>query len=90
MFDYIQFSKFHTHNGDDTLPRYTYIFITFAMRFVKGKGKSVSLQTWRCPEGSRKLRFPDFVTKAQDGGRLSALAEGHLYLPGNTPGTHFC
>ena len=20
MFDYIQFSKFHTHNGDDTLP----------------------------------------------------------------------
>ena len=21
MFDWIQFSKFHTHNGDDTLPR---------------------------------------------------------------------
>jgi len=21
VFDYIQFSKFHTHNGDDTLPR---------------------------------------------------------------------
>ena len=27
----------------------------------------------------RKLRFPDFVTKAQDGGRLSALCTGRLY-----------
>jgi len=22
VFDYIQFSKFHTHNGDDTFPRW--------------------------------------------------------------------
>ena len=28
----------------------------------------------------RKLRFPDFVTTAQDGGRLSALRTGRLYL----------
>ena len=27
----------------------------------------------------RKLRFPDFVTMAQDGGRLSALRTGRLY-----------
>jgi len=40
---------------------------------VKGKGKAVPLQTWTVPEGSRKLRLPDFVTTAQDGGRLSAL-----------------
>jgi len=33
----------------------------------------------RGPEGSRKLRFPDFVTTAQDGGRLSALCTGRLY-----------
>ena len=26
-----------------------------------------------------KLSFPDFVTKAQDGGRLSALRTGRLY-----------
>ena len=39
---------------------------------VKGKGKAVPLQAWTDPEGSRKLRFPDFVTTAQDGGRLSA------------------
>ena len=30
------------------------------------------------PEGSRKFRFPDFMT-TQDGGRLSALRTGRLY-----------
>jgi len=34
----------------------------------------VPLQAWTGPEGSRKLRFLDFETTAQDGGRLSALA----------------
>ena len=34
----------------------------------------------------RKLRFPDFVTTAQDGGKVASQS-----LPtGNTPGTHFC
>ena len=49
---------------------------------VKGKDKSVPLQAWTGPEGSRKLRFPDFVTKARDGGRLSALSTGRLYPQG--------
>jgi len=43
------------------------------------QGKAVPLQAQRGPEGSRKLRFPDFVTTAQDGGRLSALCTGCLY-----------
>jgi len=43
------------------------------------KGKAVPLQAWSGPEGSRKLRFPDFVTTAQDSGRLSALRTGRLY-----------
>jgi hypothetical protein len=34
----------------------------------KGKGKTVLLQAWSDPEGYRKLRFPDFMTTAQDGG----------------------
>ena len=50
------------------------------MRYsCKGKGKAVPLHARRGPEGSRKLRFPDFVTTAQDGGRLSALRNGRLY-----------
>jgi len=28
------------------------------------KGKSVPLQAWSGPDGSRKLRFPDFMTTA--------------------------
>ena len=43
------------------------------------KDKSVQLQARRGPERSKKLRFPDFVTTAQDGGRLSALSTGRLY-----------
>jgi len=46
---------------------------------VKGIGKAVPLQAWTGPEGSRKLRFPDFVTTAQDGVRLSDLRTGRLY-----------
>jgi len=30
----------------------------------RGKGIAVSLQAWSGPEGSRKLRFPDFMTTA--------------------------
>jgi len=43
------------------------------------KGKAVPLQAWTGPEGSRKLRFPNFLTTAQDGGRLSAKRTGCLY-----------
>jgi len=28
----------------------------------KGKGKAISLQAWTGPEGSRRLRLPDFKT----------------------------
>jgi len=39
----------------------------------KGKGKAVLLQAWIDPEGSRKLRFSDFMTTAQDGGKAVSL-----------------
>jgi len=29
---------------------------------VKGKGKAIPLQAWTGPEGSRRLKLPDFVT----------------------------
>ena len=56
----------------------------------KGKGKAVPLQARRSPEGSRKLRFPDFVTTAQDSGKVVSLTHRPPLPPGNTPGTHFC
>jgi len=46
---------------------------------VTDKGKSVPLQARRGSEVSRKLGFPDYMTTAQDGGRLSALRIGRLY-----------
>jgi len=33
-----------------------------------------------CPEGSRKLRFPDYVTMAQDGGKVVSLTHRPLLL----------
>jgi len=56
----------------------------------KGKGKAVPVQAWSGPEGSRKLRFPDFMTRAQDGGKVVSLTHRPPLPPGNTPGTHFC
>jgi hypothetical protein len=40
---------------------------------VKCKGKAVPLQAWSGPEDSRKLRFPDFLTTAQKGGKVVSL-----------------
>ena len=54
----------------------------------EGKGKAVQLQAWSDPEGSRKLRFPDFMTTTQDGGKVVSLTNRPPLPPGNTPGTH--
>jgi hypothetical protein len=54
------------------------------------KGKAVPLQAWSGPEGSRRLRSPDFLTTAQDGGKVVSLTHRPHLLPENTPGTHFC
>jgi len=57
---------------------------------MSSKGKSVPLGAWSGPEGSRNLRFPDFVTTAQDGGKVVNLTHWPHLSPGNVPGTHFC
>jgi len=54
------------------------------------KGKTGPLQAWSGPEDSRKLRFPDFVTTAQDGGKVVSLTHRLSLPPGNAPGTHVC
>jgi len=58
--------------------QHIYIYI-YPLNSVYFAYKTVPLQARRGPEGSRKLRFPDFVTMAQDGGRLSALNTGRPY-----------
>jgi glucan phosphorylase len=47
--------------------------------YIEGKGKAVPLQAWSGPEGSRKLRFPDFLATAQDGGKVVSLTH-RLYV----------
>jgi hypothetical protein len=52
--------------------------------------KEVPLQARSDPEGSRKLMFPDYMTTAQDGGKVVSPKDRPPLLPGNAPGTHFC
>jgi hypothetical protein len=42
-----------------------YIYYTLFIYYIMYKKvKAVPLQTWSGPEGSRKLRFPEFLTTA--------------------------
>jgi hypothetical protein len=61
--------------------------VFFVNNFI---GKAVPLQASSGPQGSRKLRIPDFMTTAQDGGMVVSLTHWPPLPPGNTPGTHFC
>ena len=45
------------------------------------KGKSVPLQACSGPEGTRKLRFPDYVTMAQNGGKVVSLTHRPPFYP---------
>jgi len=60
------------------------------MKLLLQKGKAVPLQAWNVPEGSRKLRFPGYVTTAQNGGKVVSLTHRPPLPPVNAPGTHFC
>ena len=70
--------------------RTAYCGIPHYLQSLKGKCKAVPLQAWSGPEVSRKLRFPDFMKTAQDGGKVVSLMHRTPLPPGNTPGTHFC
>ena len=56
----------------------------------KEKGKAVPLHARSGPEGSRKLRFTDYMTTVQDGGKVVSLTHRLPLPPRNAPGTHFC
>jgi len=56
-------------------------FIPWSKCRDTGKGKAVPLQDWSGPEGSRKLRLPDFMTTAQDSSMFRLYPqEIHLVL----------
>jgi len=42
------------------------------------------------PEFSRKLRFPDYMTTAQDGAKAVSITHRPPLPTGNAPGTCFC
>ena len=67
-----------------------WLFYMYTNIVIQSKGKAVPLQAWSGPEGSRKLRFPDFMTTVQDGGKAFSLTHRPALPSGNTPGTHFC
>ena len=68
---------------------YNSLYCTLTLRKYLNMIKAVPLQARGGPEGSRKLRFPDFVTTAQNGGKVVSLTHRPPLPPGNTPGTHF-
>jgi hypothetical protein len=65
-------------------------FMDFVVVTLAKKCKAVPLQAWSGPEVSRKLMFPDFMTTAQDGGKVVNLTHRPPFPPRITPGTRFC
>jgi hypothetical protein len=61
----------------------------FTLMYVK-KGNTFLLQAWSGQEVYRKLRFPDFMTRVQDGGEVVSLTQRPPLPPGNVTGTSFC
>jgi hypothetical protein len=56
-------------------------FSSFLQTNIIIKGKAVQLQTWS---------GPDYMTTAQDGGKVVSLTYRPPLAPENAPGTHFC
>jgi hypothetical protein len=72
------------------LYRVLYFSCVLVCVFVYWLFKSVALQAWNGPQGSKKLRVPDYMTTEQDGGKVVSLTHRPPLPPGNAPGTHFC
>ena len=62
---------------------YVCVYVCMCVCMYVCKGKAVPLQAWSGPEGSRKLRFPDIMTTAQDGGKVVSLTHRLPLPPGN-------
>jgi hypothetical protein len=97
--DILQFHNIHTKfpkvlGGGGGWRNHKHIFLQYMLvlsyKTTKVKGKAIPLQSWSGPESSTNLRFPDFMTMAQNGGKVVSLTHRSPLPPGNTPDTHFC
>jgi hypothetical protein len=84
---YVTFMYVSVSEFDSTNSKCTFSKISRTLTLIKGK--AVPLQAWSGPEGSRKLRFPDFLITAQDGGKIVSLTHQLHLPPGSSPGIHF-
>jgi len=64
--------------------------LIYLIKLCIKKGKAILLEAWSGPEGTRKLRLPDFMTMAQEGGKIVSRTHRPHLPPGNPPGSHFC
>jgi hypothetical protein len=71
--------KYQTNSVSITLIQ---CYLNWCQKSKKGKGKAIPLQALTGPEGSRRLRLPDFKT--------IGTWRWQGCQPVNIPGTHFC
>jgi len=86
--NYVGTSRFpHEHS----LFHFSFLDVTTAPRNIKSKGKGKSPITGLDrPREFQEVNVPDFMTTAQDGGKVVSLTHRPPSPPRNTPGTHFC
>ena len=70
-----------------------FIWLSLVLRYFEyilgtDLAKAIPVQVWIGLEGSKRLTLSDFKTLGS--WRLMNLRLGHLYAPGNIPGTYFC
>jgi hypothetical protein len=69
----------------------TYKYAVHWINFwVKVKVKQSRYRPGVAQRGSWKLRFPGYMTTAQDGGKVVSLTHRPPLTPENVPGNHFC
>ena len=66
------------------------LYLSLGVKRLKVKVNQSRYRSGQAQRVPEKFRLPDFVTTAQDGGKVVSLTYRPPLLPENTPGTHFC
>ena len=79
---WLLYKNYHVFENTDGKPRKNVICIlNKQINIWFYSSLSGPLQSWSGPEGYRKLRFPDYVTTAQDSGKVVILTHRPLFTP---------